>query len=771
MTVDARRQDEIGLDLLRSVVRSYRALPLLYPAVTAAFAFFLESPHSPALTLVWWLTGAAMQVEYAFFQNRLLSHATEDAQCWTTAAAIRYALMNIVWIGMIPLFWVPGADIQNLGIILIQIVHAIAASTTAAFRRSIFYACTGPTAIAAIIGCIFAGTPTFEALGLGFAVTYLYLIRTARQARLSAEDAQALRFHNADLIADLAAARDISEAARQRAEDANAEISRREERFRALVENAFDAILVTDGDSIINYASPSVRTIGYSPQDMIGRSALSFLQDPEVDRVVQSLNARGAVALAGENLEFHTKRTNGKLHWYEASVTDLRHDPNVSGYVLNLRDITERKRGQMELMSQFRVLEALAADASLEEVMMLVAKSAEEANPSASVAVYLTDEERRLTVCASPSFPSSFREAVESFWEANKNGAFGKAISGTTQRLVITDLLAEENGQEVKDFAQAYGVRAFWLQNILSANDKGGIGAIGVYLKDPRGPSAWESAYLLGTARLASIAINRRLAEQELREAMRTAEMANRAKTKFLANMSHELRTPLNAIIGFSEIMRDELFGPMSSPRYTDYAKDINDSGAHLLNVIDDILDISKIEAGRYPLEEQDMDLAEVMRWSIEIVRPRTTEKEQTVRLSTEADLPLVHADVRAIRQIMLNLLSNAAKFTPHHGRIDIAARIAPDGELELSVSDTGIGIPADKLGEVLEPFGQVDDTSARQNGGTGLGLSITKALVELHDGTFRIDSILGQGTTATLILPVSRLRYSSRAQKRAAGD
>ncbi len=760
MQVTATRQDEIGLDLLRSVMRSYRAVPLLYPAVSGAFALYFNSTYSSATILAWWLVLCLLQVEYAFFQRRFFRDAHDDARGWTRAAATRYLLMNTVWVGMVPLFWQPANEIQNLGLILIQIIHVVATSLSAPSRRAVFYTCSVPTAATAIIGCLAFGSSTLQALGLGFALTYLYLLRMARQSRLAAEDALKLRMHNGDLIVDLAAARDTSEAARLHAEEANAELSRREERFRALVENAFDGIIVTDLDNIITYASPSVRTIGFKPEEMIGRSTLSFLQGAESDRVRQTLNSSGGQTPPGEHLEFHTRNLNDKAHWFEASVTDLRNDPNIAGYVLNLRDITERKRSQMELSSQLRVLEALATGVSIDDVMLLVAQGVEEANPSFSVAVYLIDENYHLSVCATSSFPPTFRAAVETFWENNKNRGFGRAIAGSTQRVVIPDLSAESNEPDVREFSRAFGVRALWLQNILSTTGTGGIGAIAVYLKEPRAPNAWESAYLLGATQLAGIAVNRRRAEQDLREATRIAELANRAKTKFLANMSHELRTPLNAIIGFSEIMHNQLFGPLGSDRYTEYAKDINDSGAHLLSVIDDILDISKIEAGRYVLEEQDMDLAEILHWSIEIVRPRTTEKEITVVLDADPHLPPVHADIRAMRQIMLNLLSNASKFTPRCGRITVAARLGGDGSLELSVSDTGIGIPADKLEEVLEPFGQVDDGTARQHGGTGLGLSITKSLTELHHGKFWLESTLGQGTTATLSLPASCLRY-----------
>ncbi len=760
MEVTASRQNEIELDLLRGIMRSYRMLPLLYPAVAFAIAFFVKSTYPAIVVFAWLAVFLATQIDYAIFQHRFFASEPEAAAQanWTRRCAWRYFAMNMVWIGVVPLFWNPASDIQNLSLLLMMVVHVVTTSMTASSRRPLYYAATLPTAAMAVIGPVFTGPPIFTAMGLSFAVTYLYLARIAHQSRETAEDALALRFRNDDLITALAAANCDSEAARLRAELANAELFRREEWFRAVVENVFDAILVTNENNIVTYASPSVRLIGLRMEDMIGRSVLSFLPPQEAARIEPQLRNDGDRLQPEELLEFHIEAPTGRVHWFEASISDLRADPNIGGFVINLRDITSRKRGEAELLGQFRVLKALAAGAQMEEAMMLLARAAEEANPGARAAVYLIDDEKKLGLCAAPSFPDSFAASAERYWELRKNDPFGGVMEENGQRYINEDMLAPHNHPMIVGFAKEHGVRSLWFQGIVSRTGCG-VGAVALYLPQPRQPSTWERAHLLGIAHLAGIAIERKRAEQDLREAMETAEMASRAKSKFLANMSHELRTPLNAIIGFSEIMRDGLFGALGSPRYSEYAKDIHDSGTHLLSVIDDILDISKIEAGRYPLEEQDLDLAEVLEWSIEIVRPRTNEKKQNVSLVVPEDLPPLCADMRAMRQIMLNLLSNASKFTPDRGRIEVAVRVNGNGNVELTVSDTGIGIPAEKLDEVMEPFRQVDDSTARQHGGTGLGLPITKSLAELHGGTFHLDSVLGEGTVATLILPAYRLQ------------
>jgi two-component system, cell cycle sensor histidine kinase PleC len=241
-------------------------------------------------------------------------------------------------------------------------------------------------------------------------------------------------------------------------------------------------------------------------------------------------------------------------------------------------------------------------------------------------------------------------------------------------------------------------------------------------------------------------------------EARLRAEEANQAKSRFLATMSHELRTPLNAILGFSEIMRSEILGPHENPTYKEYANDIHESGQHLLNLINEILDISRIEAGRYELREAPVALVSVVEDCQRLLRLRAESKGLRIVERFEPDLPQLFADERALRQICLNLLSNAIKFTPTGGTVTLAIGKTPIGGQFLSVKDTGPGIPGEEIPRVLRSFGQGSLAHHSAEGGTGLGLSITKGLTELHDGTFEIRSKLRQGTAVTVTFPRHRV-------------
>lgn len=250
----------------------------------------------------------------------------------------------------------------------------------------------------------------------------------------------------------------------------------------------------------------------------------------------------------------------------------------------------------------------------------------------------------------------------------------------------------------------------------------------------------------------------RKAAETAMRDARRAAELANKAKTDIMANMSHELRTPLNAIIGFSETMKHSVFGPLGSPQYMEYADYIHSSGTHLLQLINDILDVSSVDAGKLRLKEEPSDVAELCAAAARIVSPKAAETGVAIHPIATRNLPLLMADPLRIKQIFINLISNAVKFTPKGGTVMCDADITDNGDMVVTVTDTGIGMDKEGLAKALEKFGQVDSSLSRKHEGTGLGLPLTKGLTELHDGAMEIDSAPGHGTTVTLTFPAVRV-------------
>jgi signal transduction histidine kinase len=252
--------------------------------------------------------------------------------------------------------------------------------------------------------------------------------------------------------------------------------------------------------------------------------------------------------------------------------------------------------------------------------------------------------------------------------------------------------------------------------------------------------------------------LERQRAEMEMRRAKDQAEVANRAKSEFLAMVSHELRTPLNAIIGFSDMMSQETFGPVGNTKYKGYIGDIGKSGTHLLGLINNILDLSKIESGRFGLNEQEVNLGVGISETLRLVSELAMAADVEVDCTVPEDLPALQGDRQAITQILLNLLSNAIKFTEPDGHIRIDAWIDGAGQLVLAIEDTGIGIAKESIDSVFEPFTQVDSTLSRQFEGTGLGLPLTRSLVELHDGSVNLESVLGKGTKVTVTFPRERV-------------
>jgi signal transduction histidine kinase len=255
----------------------------------------------------------------------------------------------------------------------------------------------------------------------------------------------------------------------------------------------------------------------------------------------------------------------------------------------------------------------------------------------------------------------------------------------------------------------------------------------------------------------------RKAVEEAMLAIMREAEIANRTKSEFLANMSHELRTPLNAIIGFSDVIKDERLGPVGSDRYREYADDINESGQHLLALINDILDLSKIESGTDELHEENIDIPEIANAIKKLVMGLAQTGNVKLELDVSDDIPVLRADERKVKQILLNLLSNAIKFTPGGGKVTLKIWSGADSGYVFQVIDMGIGIAFEDIPKALAPFQQIDSGLNRKHVGSGLGLPLAKSLVKMHGGYLDLQSKVGVGTTVTVHFPAERIVQSPR--------
>ena len=432
--------------------------------------------------------------------------------------------------------------------------------------------------------------------------------------------------------------------------------------------------------------------------------------------------------------DFRMRHADGHWIWLRARCELVKQAREPGPHLIGIAvDITEQKN---------LVEKTIAADLRLRDAIETI--------PEAFV---LWDTNNRLVLCN-----SNFQELHDLPDEAITAGASYESVLAAGRKPVVRNKVVTA-GPAIP------GARTFeaqledgrWLHISERRTKDGGYVSVGT---DITALKIHEEKLIDSEKRLMATIADLRASQQrsaELTEkyaAEKTrAEEANQAKSKFLANMSHELRTPLNAIIGFSEIMESNMFGPLGSEKYHEYCSDIRSSGQYLLDVINDVLDMAKIEAGRIRLDFEDLPLDSLLHEAMRVVSARAEEKQLAVVSRISPDLHL-HADRRALKQVMLNLLSNAVKFTSPGGRITVRGRLSAQ-HIVLGIADSGIGIAKDALARLGRPFEQVESQLTKSHQGSGLGLAISKSLVELHGGRMRIRSTPGKGTLVVVRLPI----------------
>lgn len=500
-----------------------------------------------------------------------------------------------------------------------------------------------------------------------------------------------------------------------------------EKRFRDIVETMSDWVWEVDVDGRITYCSGrSSLILGHPPEYLIGRTPLDFIVEDSQSTFIESFTKAMSNRSPMQDVETWNHTRDGDLVCLVSNALPVL---GADGHLLGLRgtntDITRRKRMEDTLKLRDR---ALAAAAN-------------------GIVITDADGDRAVVYC-NPAF-----ERISGF--------AADEVMGQNMRF----LHRGDEDQPALDALRAlltggFGDRDSFSGLVRNYRKDGGLFWNRLSVAPVRDPSG-RVTHFVGVQEDVS---DLKVREIELQEAREQADRANRAKSEFLAKMSHELRTPLNAVIGFSDVMKRQLFGPLGASQYLEYVDYIHNSGEYLLALINDILDMSKIEAGRMTLNEGLVTPADIVATVLEFTRQSADRRGVAVTAEGLERVPPLWADPRALKQMLMNLVANAIKFTPRDGRIIISAERMADGGLALIVADTGVGIAEADLDKVLEPFQQANTNAQAAEQGTGLGLSLVRSMIELHGGSIALSSREREGTTVTLRFPASRVRNPETA-------
>ncbi|MES1151447.1 MAG: ATP-binding protein [Dongia sp.] len=528
--------------------------------------------------------------------------------------------------------------------------------------------------------------------------------------------------------------------------------------FRKLADASFSGVLVYRDNILLDVNEALCQFMGCERSDLIGHNIAEFVPARDLARLAERIRS-GQV----ENSEFGVLVKSGAVRTVEVvtRVIDYRGAP---ARVTALRDVTERKRDEFLRDAEHDIMTGIAENAPLAEILTQICRAAETALPESMCSVLLVEKDRRtLRTAAAPTLPASFTAMVDGLAIGEGCGSCGTAAA-RKKRVVVSDIDGDPLWAPYVEAARAYELRACWSVPLLTKHGDV-VGTFATYHRRPYSPTASDLKVIDRLGASAAIAIERSTLHDELIAAKNNAEAASRAKSEFLANMSHELRTPLNAILGFSEIISRRALGDAALDKYVEYAGDIHDSGSHLLSLINDILDVARVEAGKVRVELQPCNVALLVDEQLRVLR-HAYPAAAPISAALDPDCPDLMVDRRAFGQVLINVIGNAAKFTPAEGSITIRSETGGEGFC-LKIEDTGPGIPADMVKQLGEPFRQVESPYSRRHGGTGLGLHISRSLMRLHGGDIEIASELGKGTTVSLLFPEDCVRRDTPAPQR----